>query len=883
MRLIPFIFSTTDAYALEFGERYIRFCRNGGLIVNAYSAWVTATAYLIGDLVTNDGSYYRCLVAHTGGTFATDLAAGKWTLTTGANDLAYEIVTVFHDSELPDVHYDQIEDLMYLCEEHHPIQKLVRYGHDNWEIGDAPITNGPFLKENVEQIAITPSAVSGSITLTAAYPTWVTGRTYYVGDYVKNGSVSYTCLIDHISGTFSTDLAAAKWVATTFAGIFTTRHVGSLWLLTQNRPSSVVKGTFTSATASASITIQENTSIRVTTHGTWTGTIKVEKTYDGVTWDEVFAIDVVNDDNLLEEFEETVADAEYRIKMSSYVSGSCKYNLAVLTYEWHGVVHITGWTSATVVTGTVLNASKGLQTTATTQEITTFSIVGGTRRHGFPRHTRGATTTVITTSAKIPALASTNPTKRWSEGAWSLEQGYPSAITFFQQRIFTASKAHRGPRIWGSKNFQFENFFEGADADDSLYFYLATTKANPIVWLTPSSQSILIGTSQQSNSIQPVNIEGGIQTFSGPGGSGPIQPDAFEAGKLSGNTIIFIERQGQKVCQIAYSTEVYNYMVVEDLSILAEHITKPSIVGMCFQQQPIPILWFFRSDGVWVSMVYSKLHSIAAFATHPMTNGYVESMLVIPSASTGQDEVWLIVRRTIDGLDKEYIERLYPIDLDADIEDCQYVDSALTYEGVPALTLSGLDHLVGQTVSILDNGYPRANQVVTAAGLITIASAWVTVHAYIVGDLVAQGGSYYRCIVAHTSGVFATNLAAGYWLLTTALKVIIGLPYTSTLDTHNLQFAFQNGTTKGKKIMIPELNLDLYRSGSGIKYGPNTSNLIELDLGDDLFTGIWPQDERGVPFAGGFQKEISVMITQDKPLPLVVRSIIPRVIVEGEP
>ncbi len=878
MRLIPFIFSTTDAYILEFGEQYIRFYRNGGLIVKAYSAWVTATAYVIGNLATNGGSYYRCLVAHTSGTFATDLTAGKWVLTTGATDLAYEIVTVFHADEVLDIHYDGVEDLLYICSEYHWPQKLVRNDHDDWEIDDAPIENGPFLKENMEQIIITPSGVSGSITLTAAYPTWITATAYYIGDYVTNGATSYKCLIDHTSGVFATDLAAAKWVVVTFAGIFTVKHIGALWLLTQNRPTSVVKGTFTSATTSTSITVQENTSIRVTTHGSWTGTLKVEKTYDGSTWDEVFSIDVANDDNLLEEFEETIADARYRVNMSAYTSGSCKYNLTVLTYEWHGIVKITGWTSATVVTATVINAAKGLQTTTSTEDKITLSSGGKISRH----KDRGATTTVVTTSAVAPAIASTTPTKRWSEGAWSLEQGHATTLTFFQQRLFLASKAHRAARIWGSKNFQFENFFEGPDADDSLYFYLATTKSNPIVWLTASSQSILIGTSYQSSSIQPVNIEGGIQTFSGPGGSGAIQPDKFEAGKLTGNTIIFIERQGQKVCQVAYSADVYNYMVVEDISVLAEHITKPSIIQMAFQQQPIPILWMVRSDGVLVSMVYSKVHNVAAFATHPMINGLVQSVAVIPSASTGQDEVWLVVKRTINGLDKEYVERLNPIDLDADIEDCRYVDSSLTYEGVPVLTIPGLDHLVGQTVSILDNGYPRANQVVTAGGLITVAAAWVTATAYVVGDLVTQGGSYYRCIVAHTSGTFATDLAAD-WLLTTALKVIVGLPYTSTLDTLDLQFNFQNGSTKGKKIKIPELNLDLYKSGSGVKYGPDASNLVELDFGDDLFSGIWPQQERGMPFMGGFEKEISVMITQSKPLPLVVRSIIPRVLVEGEP
>lgn len=48
---------------------------------NAPEAWLTATSYTDGppaDVVTEDGETYVCLVAHTSGTFATDLAAGKW-------------------------------------------------------------------------------------------------------------------------------------------------------------------------------------------------------------------------------------------------------------------------------------------------------------------------------------------------------------------------------------------------------------------------------------------------------------------------------------------------------------------------------------------------------------------------------------------------------------------------------------------------------------------------------------------------------------------------------------------------------------------------------------------------------------------------------------
>jgi hypothetical protein len=44
-------------------------------------AWITATAYVIDDAVYINGNSYICIVNHTSGVFATDLAAAKWSLT----------------------------------------------------------------------------------------------------------------------------------------------------------------------------------------------------------------------------------------------------------------------------------------------------------------------------------------------------------------------------------------------------------------------------------------------------------------------------------------------------------------------------------------------------------------------------------------------------------------------------------------------------------------------------------------------------------------------------------------------------------------------------------------------------------------------------------
>ena len=79
-RLVSFTYSTTQTMILEMGAGYFRFHTNGATLMlsGTSSAWVTSTGYVVGDLVSHSGTNYYCTTAHTSGTFATDLSAGKW-------------------------------------------------------------------------------------------------------------------------------------------------------------------------------------------------------------------------------------------------------------------------------------------------------------------------------------------------------------------------------------------------------------------------------------------------------------------------------------------------------------------------------------------------------------------------------------------------------------------------------------------------------------------------------------------------------------------------------------------------------------------------------------------------------------------------------------
>ncbi|MFA5322332.1 MAG: ubiquitin-activating E1 FCCH domain-containing protein, partial [Smithella sp.] len=141
-RLFNFSFSTIQGYQLEFGDKYIRFYKDFGQIVVAYTAWITTTVYSEGDLVTNSGSYYRCLVDHTAGTFATDLAALKWEATDGATDLAYEIPSPYLEADLALLKVVQSADVFFIVHPSYAPRELSRTGHTSWTLDAIPFVYG---------------------------------------------------------------------------------------------------------------------------------------------------------------------------------------------------------------------------------------------------------------------------------------------------------------------------------------------------------------------------------------------------------------------------------------------------------------------------------------------------------------------------------------------------------------------------------------------------------------------------------------------------------------------------------------------------------------------------------------------------------------------
>ena len=133
-RLIEAVFDTDAAYVLEFGNLYVRFWKSGALVTATVTgAWLTATAYTPGLVVSNSGTNYVCLVAHTSGTFATDLAASKWYALTGTT---YELPTLYTTAQLFDLQVATQHDVLYIVHPSHPPATLTRTSNNVWDLAN---------------------------------------------------------------------------------------------------------------------------------------------------------------------------------------------------------------------------------------------------------------------------------------------------------------------------------------------------------------------------------------------------------------------------------------------------------------------------------------------------------------------------------------------------------------------------------------------------------------------------------------------------------------------------------------------------------------------------------------------------------------------------
>ncbi|MBY0356257.1 MAG: hypothetical protein K2Q12_11105, partial [Rickettsiales bacterium] len=283
----------------------------------------------------------------------------------------------------------------------------------------------------------------------------------------------------------------------------------------------------------------------------------------------------------------------------------------------------------------------------------------------------------------------------WQEAAWSAVRGWPSAVTFHEQRLFFGGTAAQKQTVWGSRsNEQYEDFESGDAADAALTFTLASNTNDAIEWLF-SGTTLSAGT------------KGGVFFIRGGASDDPLAPDNVRARKnitfrassiqpiQAGSFLLYVNRSRKKLYASNYSFEQDSF-IAEDVTVLSEHITASKITGLTYQQDPFNLCWATRTDGMAAVLMIEQNQKVSGWHRF-VTDGAIEALAVLPGDD--DDDVWMIVRRQAGGQTRRYIERLEP-----DNGQVFYVDSGVTYSGAATAEITGLGHLESKTVAILADG-----------------------------------------------------------------------------------------------------------------------------------------------------------------------------------
>lgn len=418
----------------------------------------------------------------------------------------------------------------------------------------------------------------------------------------------------------------------------------------------------------------------------------------------------------------------------------------------------------------------------------------------------------------------------------------PALVGFHEQRLILGGTVQNPQTIYGSKTGDFDGFYKSTPLqdDDPFEFTLASGQIDSMAWIV-SFGEMLVGTggveykvSGGNDPITPSNVRVNAQSYWGSAAIPPL---------VIGNSVLHVQRQGGHVRDLFYSLEKDGY-ASNDLTVLAPHLFRGrSVRQWAHQQIPDSVVWVARDDGLLLGLTYLKEHDIWAWHRH-VTDGQVRSVATI--TGTQEDSLFMVVKRSVGGVDKYFLELLAPRWTSADgIEEAFYVDCGLTYDGAPATTISGLGHLEGKAVAVLADGSPVEGLTVSES----------------IPD-VSVGGAItlpYAASVVH-----------------------VGLPYTSILAPMPFEVDAKDGTTLGRLRTVGLSRIRLLETVGG-KYGSSETDLYDFPYLPDDWGGAVQPYSGDLEFSPNGQptSQTTVYITQDRPLPMTVVALMLDVQYEG--
>ena len=704
-----------------------------------------------------------------------------------------EIVSPYTATQAQDIDHTQGADTMFLWHGSVAPQRLRRFSDTVWDLSATPFTVQPFDEQGHALAAnLTLSATSGTITVTASV------AVFFPSDVGRNliSSAGIGVVTAYTDTTHVTVVVATAFLSTALAS--------GAWYLDVS-PQGFLKPAAKDPAGSV-ITIAG----AVTRAATLTLTAKT----GAITITASVGVFVPGDAGLVLYADSGQVTLAYT--NATTLTGTTTSDFLNLIYP-SGSWGITGSVFRAEDVGKYIRLNGGL---------VKITAVGSAS---------SVTAMIVTAMTNITAV----PPLAWSLEAnvWSAANGYPRTGTLFEQRLWSAGSTKYPQTIWGSRTGLYLDFTKGVVDSDGCIFTIASDEINPITFLA-AARTIIVHTyggefSMQGNvgkPITPTNVQ--------------IKPESTHGSKTVrpltvGKESLYVQRAGRKLRAMSYQFTIDGF-VSPDLAVLAEHITTSGIVAMAWQQEPDLLLWAVLGDGSLVSCTLDRDQSVVGWAHH-YTEGAFESVAAMPVGAF--DQVWVVVRRTVNGATVRYVEYL-------DATFAPFLPGAVDANAYPPIVAAAI---YGTTVD---------------CGIAVDNAAWQTVFtaAHLIGktvDVVADG-SYMGAFVTNGSGVLTLPRAS--------YRTLIGLHFKTMIGLLTPEVGTGTGSAQGNSMRTGEATLRFLNTlGAQVLDGEGRAQEVPfkhfgtavLDKPAALYTGTVR-----VEMLGWDRGRSELTVVQDQPLPM---------------
>ncbi len=675
-RLIPFEFNVTQTYILEFGNNYIRFYRDGGIIVDGGSTIVeTATTYTSGQLA--------------------------------------------------DIKFVQSADVMYLVHPDHPVRKLTRTSHINWTLTEVNFKNGPMMDINLTATTMRASSRTGSAYIYASDVVGINdGQGFLstdVGRLIKIHD-GYTKISALVTSTLSSGInnSATSFNIASNTG-FQTDGPGGYFQIgdeiikyTSMSGSSVNSGvargqlgtaaaahnsgaTVTSLT-SVNTTIQENEENRAELMPF------ISNSKISFAEGDPSSTGLEHNDRIVNSDKNFVTEG-FKTGMSIEVAGaSDSQNNATIgnsSYPPKLIVQATEDTILLAPSDDLVNANAG---------------------------------------SAIAINGSLEDDLNWSMGAFSSTSGYPRAIAFYEERLVLAGTSSNPQTLFFSKGGDFENFATGVADDDGLIYTIGSNQVNVIRYLSSSSSLLVgtsggefaVRSSGSDAPLSPTSAQIKRQAYYGTSNISPVQVGNVtlfvqRARRKVRELVYSFDTDSYTAPDLTIMAEHITSSGIKEMAHAQEPdntiwcvLNNGKLACMTYRREENIVAWHEHTlGGSWIDT------SVSPNITYPY--GVVESIATIPG-ELDEDDIYVCVKRTIGGATKRYVERFNFFDFGTDVKDAFFIDSGLSsYTSNAFTSFSGLGHLEGQTLSVLADGATHPD-VTVSSGAVTLNRSAKAVH-----------------------------------------------------------------------------------------------------------------------------------------------------------